>query len=194
MTDDRKQWQREFFAATVPEVAALTKLTNYETALIAARLWDALHEAVSRDDAEEEAGVYAEEEIRQRGIQGCEKWIESEKRRISGSIFIQDADGKRRRMKNQTVRGKRKRRDDGTVAYQQAMWVTFDYDEVVDFSQQLSSIAYGSAAKAEAFLRVRDAYSRHRQAVNAGEACRLARIDPNEIEITDADIRRMRGA
>lgn len=185
MNDGQGAWRQDFFASVVPEVS---QLASFETPAAAARLWDALNSATADDEATDDERAYAEEERRQRGIQGCEKWVESEKRRASKSILIRDTDGKMRRMKNQSFRGKRKRRDDGTVAHQQAMWVRFTYDDTVALAQGLFSNFYGAGAKYEAFSQVLDAHGKHREAL-AGEACAREGIDPTRIEISDDDIR-----
>lgn len=67
-------------------------------------------------------------------------------------------------------------------------------DQIADLFQTLLTVFVGAGEKVATFRRVIEAYSAHRDATNAAEACRLAGFDPQEIEITDADIRRLRAS
>jgi hypothetical protein len=191
---DCTEWERDFIATVIPDIATCRA---HETIVNARVLWDALLLRVQSTLDDEESSVCADEMYHRIGVNGCKTRIESERKRYHKNITVIDTDGHKQRVINQSMRATKKRHaeaDGGGVYWQVAMWIEFTYDEVMDFWTSLQAAARAGAIKLAAFEQVVDAYEEYPQAKNAGEACRLAGIDPADIEITDDDIRRVMGA
>lgn len=186
IVDPKRQWFVELLNEIVPEIEALIR---FDTPKAAERLSDAL---IERAD-DNEPGSYAKAWLSDMVQKGCAKEIEQAKRLAARAVIIyRDPNGKAHRRRNPGYRSSKQRQKDGTIVYQQAIWWEFTFAETASLHNAIVQGAIGANQKAASFGRVFEAHAK-RQDVAAGQACRLAGIDPREIEITDADIRRASG-
>jgi hypothetical protein len=191
---DCTDWERDFIAQIIPDIAICRA---HETMVNANTLWSALVLRVNSNLEDEEAHQCADEMYHRIGAGGCKTRIESERKRYHKKITVIDTDGSKQHILNQSMRATKKRRapeEGGAIWWQVGLWMEFSYDEVMQFWETLHAAARAGAIKLAAFERVVKAYKKHPRAKNAGEACRLAKVDAADIKITSDDVRRVMGA
>lgn len=186
MTDEQREYLDDVLDRAVPE---LGNWEPFDISLASARFWG----EVSDDAAA--GNEHAEALIDQIGRAGSRALIEREKRRAASGVLVRRrGDGKAERRHNQGFRATQRQAPDGHRYFQQAIWWEMGYEDVAALFQQIDRAWIGMGERRAGFRKVFDAYAAHPDAANAAAACRLAGFDPQEIEVTDADIRRLRSA
>jgi hypothetical protein len=186
MNDPKQEWKDALIDDVVPEVRTGT----FTTTLVVPRLRDALIDAADENDP----GSYAKEVMIDLLSDACKTWVERIKRAIdTKKILYKQPDGTVASYDNMGVRGFPQRSDDGEVLHQQRLWVEMTVPEFLLMYAGLRAAATAHSVVAAAFRKVADAIEKFPEAKTVAEVCRLAKINPEEIEIQVNDVRRLLG-
>lgn len=184
---NKREYRDNLIERAAPELA---NFLPFNTRDVAPRLW-----ALAKEDFAD--GVeFAEDVLDDIGREGARKTLADEKRhRARGVLIVKPNGHEGRRRDNQGYRAtERVNPENGETYSQQSLWWEMDYDEFAALFSTVMRILARDAETAAAFEQVMKAYQAHRDAPTVAEACRRAGIDPQMIEISDDDIRRIRRA
>ncbi len=187
MNETSRELLDALLQAAVPEVEDFESFDVGEKAQF---LWQDITDAAELGDADAEAVM------QHIGRIGCQKAIHIYKNSVKRTTLkILHHDGSVETRVSQAIRGIPKtRKETGERYHQQMLWVEMGYEDILALFAFVDRVFARAAEKRAAFQRVVAAYRAYPEAVNAGDACRLAGFDPYEIEITDADVRVARAA
>jgi hypothetical protein len=183
--ESKQAYREDLFQRAVPE---LSGWEPFKTEDVAPRLWDEVKEDVANDVD------FADEVMDDIGHEGARKVLADAKRIAAKASVLVRHNGHQEKRESPGYRGTERVDPAGESYFQQSIWWEMDYDAFAALFQVVLRTFRRSAEQLAAFQQVMDAYTDHREASNAAEACHLAGINPREIEITDADVRRARGA
>lgn len=186
MNDPKQEWKDALIDEVVPEV----RTGAFTTTHVIPKLRDAL---IDKAD-ENEPGSYARAVVGDLLYDACKTWIERIKKSTkTDKVLYKMPDGTIARYDNMGVRGYSERSDDGDVIHQQKLWIEMTVAEFLRMYAAERASATAHSVIVAAFRKVADAIEKFPQARTIGEVCRLAKINPEEIEIQIADVRRTLG-
>lgn len=183
---ERLAWETDFLTEILPTVFDGQYTAQEDIPIVR----DALLERFE----ENETGSYAREVMIAKLGLGIGSWLRQvSSRSRTGAIRYVGNDGKMHRYDNQASRAVPQTRKSGERVHQHKLWFEMTPQEFRLAYQMVVALATAHSAIAAAFSKVDAAIRRFPKARTAGEACRKAGIDPDEIQIVVDDLRRMLG-
>jgi hypothetical protein len=185
-SDPKQAWKD----ALLDEIAPDVRTGRFVTTIVAPQLRDALLDKYDKN----ETGSYARDVVSDLLCAACASWVTSVKRAIpKQKVACVMPDGTVIRYDNQSARGFPERLKDGGILHQQKLWREMDEQQFLLMYRGVVALATAHSMVAAAFRKVVDAFQKYPHAKTVEEVCRLAKIDPHEIEIKIDDVRRLLG-
>lgn len=186
MLNPKQEWKDALLEEVAPQVLDGEFVTEDTVPIVR----DALLERYE----ENAPGSFAGEVVVETLDAGVGHWLRAVKRKVArGAVHFVQADGSVRRWDNMPVRAIPKVREDGERVHQQKLWLEMSPAEFRLMYQGIIALATTHSVIAAALGKVQNAIQQHPDAETAGDACRMAGIDPADIQVRVDDLRRLLG-
>lgn len=184
--DPKQEWKDALLDEIAPEV----RTGCFVTTLVVPLLRDALLEKYD----ENETGSYARDVVSDLLSTACASWVGRVKSAIAKQkVACVMPDGSVTRYDNQSARGFPERLEDGDILHQQKLWREMNEQQFLLMYRGVVALATAHSMIAAAFRKIVEAFQKYPHAKSVDEVCRLAKIDPKEIEVKIDDVRRLLG-